>query len=62
LEGRETVIPTTITAKDIEFSGIGSADLQSVIIKEADMHVTKQLTETTAYNDVHIQVINQRKG
>jgi hypothetical protein len=55
-------MPTTITAQDMKIRGIGSADLQSVIIKEADIHITKQLSETTAYNDVHIQVINKRKG
>jgi hypothetical protein len=61
-EDKETVIPTTITAKDSELSGIGSDDLQSVMIKEADMHVTEQLKEIMVSNDVHIQVINRTKG
>ncbi|MDR1432946.1 MAG: hypothetical protein LBI61_01215 [Puniceicoccales bacterium] len=61
-ERKSTVIATKIRAKDIELTGVGTADLQSVIIKEADMHVSKQLSETTAYNDISVRVVNRREG
>jgi hypothetical protein len=69
-EESSTPVPTRITAEEIELLGIGTAEFESVIIRQADAHMSKpimrvegkQLSETTAHSGTRVRRVISRRG